>query len=279
MEFRESISIQIIAGYLMKKIFLPVLIILFLNCCYAQQQFQLAPPMLKSGSVFFRGSAIVQLQFAQPGTRIFYTLNNTEPLENDSVYSKPIVIKKSLTTLKAKVFGKGYLPSEIVEATFIKDGLKIKSIEQPGADEKFTGNGPQTLFDNEGGVPDLHNKNFLGYQKDSIEINVTLEKKEKINSVLLNFLQDHGSWIFLPQKIEVMYFDIKKNMYVPMGKKEIPVDTIIKGSSTVYEIIRAGKKISSDKLKIVLKPVQSLPGGHPGVGKQSWLFIDEIKIY
>ncbi len=163
----------------MKKIFLPVLIILFLNCCYGQQQFQLAPPMLKYSSTFFRGSTIAILQFAQPGTHIFCTLNNKDPTENDEVYKTPILIKKSLTTLKAKVFGKGYLPSGIVEATFIKDGLKIKSIEQPGANEKFPGNGPQTLFDNEGGVPDLHNKNFLGYQKDSIEINVTLEKKKK----------------------------------------------------------------------------------------------------
>ena len=124
----------------------------------------------------------------------------------------------------------------------------------------------------------MHNKNFLGYQQDSVEINITLEKKEKIDFVLLNFLQDHDSWIFLPQEIKVFYFNKKPGAFELMAKKEIPVNTI-KGSSTVFEIVKSSGKIISDKLKIMLKPLQSLPGGHPGEGKQSWLFIDEIKIY
>ena len=74
-----------------------------------------------------------------------------------------------------------------MEATFIKDGLKIKSIQQTRADEKFPGNGPGTLIDNEGGIADLHNKNFLGYQQDSVEINITLKKKEKIDFCIIKF--------------------------------------------------------------------------------------------
>ncbi len=205
----------------MKKIFLPALTFLFFNDCFGQQQFQLAPPMLNYGSAFFTGSTAVSLKFAQPETQIFYTLNNSEPTQQDAVYKNPILIKKSLTTLKAKVFGDGFLPSETVQVTFIKDGLKIKSIEQSPANEKFPGNGAATLFDNQGGIADLHNKNFLGYQNDSVEINVTLEKKQPIHSLLLDFLQDHGSWIFLPQKIQVFYFDEKKNSYGKFGGKEI----------------------------------------------------------
>jgi len=157
--------------------------------------------------------------------------------------------------------------------------LKIKSIQQTGADEKFPGNGPRTLIDNEGGIADMHNKNFLGYQRDSVEINITLERKEKIDSLLLNFLQDHDSWIFLPQEIKVFYFNKKTKAFEFMGRKEITANTVAKGSSTVFEIVTSPGKIISDKLKLVLKPLQSMPGGHPGEGKRSWLFIDEIKIY
>ena len=263
----------------MKKLFLPALTSLFFTACYAQQQFQLAPPVLKYTSAFFSGSAIVSLQFAQPGTQIFYTLNNSEPTEKDAVYQSPIEIKKSFTTLKAKVFGNGFLPSETMQATFIKDGLRIKSIEQSTPNEKFAGNGWETLFDNEGGIADMRNKNFLGYQQDSVEINVTLEKKQKIKSVLLDFLQDEGSWIFLPQSIRVYYFNESKNSYELIGRKEISSDTIVKGSATVFELINTTKKINADKLKIIIEPLQSMPEGHPGKGKQAWLFIDEIKIY
>lgn len=262
----------------MNRIFLPGLLILFLNCCYAQE-FQLAPPMLQYSSAFFVKIATASLKFEQQGTEIFYTTNNDEPTEKDAAYHKPIVIKKNFTTLKAKVFGKGFIPSETVMATFIQDGLKIKFVEQTATDEKFHGTGPQALFDNEGGIADLHNKNFLGYQRDSVEIDITLEKKEKINSVLLDFLQDHGSWIFLPQKIQVFYFDKKRNDFEIMEQREILPDSVIKQSSVIYEIITADKKIVSDKLRIIMQPLQSMPEGHPGKGKQAWLFIDEIKIY
>jgi len=263
----------------MKKLFLAALTFLFFHCSYSQQKFQLAPPIVKYNSVFFIRSATVALQFAQPGTQIFYTLNDQEPTQKELVYQLPIVIKKSLTTLKAKVFGNGYLPSETVQATFIKDGLKIKSIEQSAANEKFPGNGPKTLFDNEGGIVDMHNKNFLGYQQDSVEINVLLEKKQPIHSLLLDFLRDEGSWIFLPQSIQVYYFNENKNSYELIGKKEILPDTIINGSSCVFEIIKAGKKINANKLKIILQPLQSIPEGHLRKGTPAWLFIDEIKIY
>lgn len=263
----------------MKKLFIVTLIILFFHYCYAQEQFQLAPPVLKYSSVFFTEIIPVTLLFGQTGTQIFFTLNGKEPMQKDAIYSKTIQIKKSLTTLKAKVFGKDFLPSETVQAKFIKDGLKIKSIQQPVSDEKFPGIGVQTLFDNEGGIADLHDKNFLGYQADSIEINIVLEKKEKIDSVLLNLLQDHGSWIFLPQEISVFYFDGKKKKFEFMAKNEIASDSVFRGSSTIFKIVRAGKKISSDQLKIIIQPLQSMPQGHPGEGKQSWLFIDEIKIY
>ena len=260
------------------KIILAALASLLFNFCFGQQ-FQLAPPMVMYNSVFFTGSSIVTMKFAEPATKIFYTLNGKEPNEKATVYEKPVVIKKSFTTLKAKVFGKDYLPSETVQATFIKDGLKIKLVQQSPANEKFPGNGTSALFDNAGGIADLHSKNFFGYQQDSIEINVTLERKQSIHSLLLDFLQDQGSWVFLPQKIRVLYFDSKKNAYQNFAEKTISSETIVNQCSTVIEIIKADKKIVADKLKIIIEPLQSIPESHPGKGTPAWLFIDEIKIY
>ena len=262
----------------MNRTLLPALLLLFLNCCNAQQ-FQLAPPMLHYSSAFFSNSATVLLKFEQAGTQIFYTINNDEPAKNDIAYQKPIIIKNNLTTIKAKVFGDGFIPSETIQATFIKDGLKIKSAEYSLPDSKFSGKGSGTLIDNQGGIADMHNKNFLGYQQDSVQINITLQHAEKIDSVLLDFLQDNGSWIFLPQKISVFYFDKKNNTFELMSEKKFLNNAIIKERSTVFEILQAQKKIIADKLKIIIVPLQSIPPEHPGKGKQGWLFIDEIKIY
>ncbi len=263
----------------MKKLLLPLLTSLLFNNGFGQQLFQLAPPMLQYHSAFFKDSETASLKFAQPGTKIYFTLNGAEPTQKDAVYRKPIDVKKSLTTLKVKVFGNGFLPSETVQATFIKDGLKIKSIEQSPPNEKYPGNGATTLFDNEGGIANMHSKNFLGYQQDSVEINITLDKKQPIHSVLLDFLRDEGSWIFPPQKITIFYFDDAKNEFDIMNKKEIIADTNAKANACVFELIKAGAKVNSNRLKIIIQPLQSIPEWHPGKGKQAWLFIDEIKIY
>jgi Fn3 associated len=89
------------------KIYLPALTFLFLNYCCAQQ-FQLAPPVLKYSSAFFIKSVTASLKFEQSATKIYYTLDNTEPTEKSSVYVLPLVITKNLSTLKAKVLGKGF---------------------------------------------------------------------------------------------------------------------------------------------------------------------------
>ncbi len=125
----------------------------------------------------------------------------------------------------------------------------------------------------------MHNKNFLGYQQDSVEINITLDQKQPVHSVLLDFLRDEGSWIFPPQKITIFYFDAAKNTFEVMNKKEIIADTITKPNACVFELIKAGTKVTTDRLKIIIQPLQSIPAWHPGKGKQAWLFIDEIKIY
>src|SRR6185312_3235652 len=158
-------------------------------------------------------------------------------------------------------------------------GLKIKSIEYNAPNEKYSGNGTTTLFDNEGGIADMHSKNFLGYQNDSTVINVMLDKKHPIHSVLLDFLRDEGSWVFPPQKITVFYFDDARNEFEIMNKKEIIADTIAKPNACVFELVKAGTKVTTGRLKIIVQPLQLIPGWHPGKGKQAWLFIDEIKIY
>lgn len=119
----------------------------------------------------------------------------------------------------------------------------------------------------------------MGYQTDSVVINVSLEEKQKITSVLLDFLRDYGSWVFLPQSIRVYYFDDIKNEFRFLAEKEIVADSSQQGSTTVFEKLNANKRVLSNKIKIVLKPLSSIPVWHPGKGQHGWMFIDEIKIY
>lgn len=247
--------------------------------CKGQTPVQLAPPLLKYQSVFFKQSATVELKFAQQGTQIYYTLNNQTPTVKDKIYSKPILIRQSFTTLKAMVAGQGFSASEMVTATFIKDGLKIQSIRQTPSSERFHGNGPNTLIDNEGGLTSISSNSWLGYQQDSVEINVVMEGKQKLSSVLINCLQDHGSWIFLPEQIRVYSFEESKQSFQLVGERLDHVNQNIPGASCVPIQVSLSKKIPTAKIKIILRGIKSLPEWHPGKGQPGWLFIDEIKLY
>ena len=247
--------------------------------CNAQSLVQLAPPFLQYHSVFFKNETHVELKFAQNGTKIHYTLNNQPPTEQDKIYTRPIPVKETITTVKAIATGSNFLASEIASATFIKDGLKIKSVQQTTANERFQGTGTNTLIDNEGGIKDLNSKTWLGYRQDTVEINVLMDGKPKISSVLLHCLQDHGGWVFLPKQIKVFYFDDSKGSFELMAEQSFPANKIVSGASCQPIVMASSKKITAEKIKIILTGIKSLPEDHPGKGQHGWIFIDEIKLY
>lgn len=245
----------------------------------AAQKVQLAPPLVQYPSVFFADSAEVSMKFAMKGASIHYTMDESEPSEQSPVYRLPIKIKDSRTTLSAKVFAAGYLPSDRVSATFIADGLRIANAEFPEADTRFQGNGASTLIDNIGGIAAIGNKSWLGYHDDSVVIHVQLQKREAVSSVLLDFLQDHGSWVFLPQQVTVRYFDESTQHFAEFGTQDNLNQPVIQGAGCVPQVIDAATPVTTNRLQVIIKVLQSIPDGHPGKGTKSWIFIDEIKVY
>lgn len=247
----------------------------------AQDTFQLAPPFMKYPSVFFEKEAVVSLEFAQAGTRIHYTLNGLEPSENDPVYRRPLVFKNSTTTLKAKVFGAGFLPSETVEATFYKRGLAIEQVIHDQPHDRYRGAGYATLTDGLGGIANHGHPTWLGFQQEKITIEVRLEKPQKIRQLLLHVLKNQGTWIFLPQRIEVFYlYQLPETTaYVWMGTKVLDAAKMDDRVACQAILMPLDGEIKTDRLVVKIYPLAQIPEGHPGKGTLGWLFLDEIKVY
>ncbi len=258
------------------------LMMLFLYCkgsnCFGQR-FQLATPLMKYESVFFDSAATVQMKFDQPGAVIYYTVDDQDPSPGSLKYTKPVVITKSFTTIKAFAAAKGFKPSAVLAATFIKNGAAVSAVDFPPANKKYAGSGPNTLTDNKGGLPGTNAGTWLGYQEDSVEIIVLLQKKQPVGQVLVDCLQDHGSWIFLPQQIQVFYFNEEQQSFLPMVTKSFAASAMVDGAACKPLLLSGDKNIETDQLKIVLTGTSSIPAWHPGKGEKGWLFIDEIKVY
>jgi Fn3 associated len=263
----------------MKNLIVLTLLLLNTITVNAQDNFQLAKPLLKYGSIFFTNEATIEMVFAEPNTQIRYTLDGQEPTENALLYSQPVRITKSFTTVKARVFSKTYRPSDVVEVTFIKDGLPIKSVESTTPNQKYKGSGATTLIDNKGGATNMSGKTWLGFQTDTVDIVLHLHKKEKVKKVLVNLLRDYGSWIFLPEKIEIYAFNNKNNIFQIVDNKVFKQDKNIEGPACTPSVFVLKNGIKTDKLKIQLHLVKQIPDWHGGKGNKSWIFVDEVKAY
>lgn len=259
-------------------------LICFLSLLYpvaagAQDSFELAPPLIEYSSVFFDKQAKAEIKFAQSGTSVHYTLSGEEPTMKSLICKGPVLINKNLTVLKAKAFGAGYNPSATTEVTFIKSGLAVKSMTYTLPHSLYPGNGATALMDNKGGNNLLSADTWLGYYCDTVNVAITLERKQIIKSVLVNFLQNESSWVFLPDKIVVDSYDQKLNDYRPVAEETITGDKENPGSNCVYRLLSLKGKTRTDKIMIHFYVKKVIPAWNPAKGSHAWMFIDEIKVY
>jgi Chitobiase/beta-hexosaminidase C-terminal domain len=244
-----------------------------------QPVFQLAPPMLNYSSTFLSQASVqLSIVFNQPGAEVRYTLNGKEPTEKDRLYTRPFTINGERVIVKAKAIGKNFLPSETIKAEFVKGGKAVKEITFTPPHESYAKAGPNILHDDIGGLTNYGNGTWLGYDKDTVEINIQLTKKETVNKVLLDMLQDENSWIFLPEKISLYYYADNQKTYLPLGVQSIGHDQPGPKQCSIREIIPT-KKVKTDRLKLVFETVRKIPEWHAGKGNHGWFFIDEIKVY
>lgn len=243
------------------------------------QPFQLAVPLVKYTSLIFEKEAGVSCSFNQPGTQIRYTIDGSEPGENSSLYSRPITIRGGQVQFKARVFGAGFEPSEPVVLNFIKTGLKVASVTGSAPSEKYAANGLASLYDGQGGQPDIGNGLWLGYELDSISWLLKLKQAAQPKQLLLHCLQQQGSWIFLPQRIVVYAMDNASGQYQQVGELATTVPTAEAPGGVMPLVIDLKQVPKTSQLKLLCFPLMKIPAWHSGAGTRAWTFIDEIIVY
>lgn len=243
------------------------------------QPFQLAPPLLQYSSTFSaKGTSSLSILFNQPGAEVRYTLNGKEPTAADKLYTTPITIKGSRVMLKARAMGKGFLPSETVQAQFIQGGLAIASVNFTPPHESYAKSSADILHDNAGGLTRYGSGTWLGYDRDTVQLDIELRKTERVQRVLLDLLQDENSWIFLPERITLSYWEKKSQAYVPVIETRIDHSKAQPKQCVLKELILP-TPVNTRKLRVQIETVKSIPGWHAAKGSHAWFFIDEIKVF
>lgn len=246
---------------------------------FAQNTFQLAPPYLHFESVFFKKECRVAMVFAEKNTLIRYTTDGLDPTEKSPVYTRPIVLKNKHNVLKARVFGEGFIPSDVVETSFYKAGMPIESITCTPPNKQYPGSGPATLMDNLGGQSNFRSKTWMGFDADTVNIELGLAKPKMVRQVMFHLFENNGAWIYLPHKVEVYAY--RKGADQPeLIAQKIIESAVLNGQSECRALtLDMQKPLKTSRLLLKVYPLMKIPQGHPGEGNKAWIFIDEINLY
>lgn len=263
----------------MIKYFLVLVVLLADLPLMAQSTFQLAPPYIQFESAYFTKECRVSIEFDHPNTQIHYTTNGQIPTEKDPVYTRPVLLKKQNTVLKARVFGEGFAPSEVVEASFFKAGLPIENMVTTIPHEAYPGSGPKTLIDGLGGWDAFKRNTWAGFQTDTVILELSLAKPQKAKQVVLHVLENQSAWIYLPQKVEL--FTAKEGTGIwEMVSQETLAPSEKKDKARCFALsLKIEKPRKTDRILVKIYPLVKIPDGLSGAGERAWLFIDEVNLY
>jgi hexosaminidase len=115
---------------------------------------------------------------------------------------------------------------------------------------------------------------WLGWVGDDLEATMDLGKTTSFDSVRVHTLDQNGSWIYLPQYIEV-FTSNDGNQFTSVGKSS----TFVGDTLTMGWIKVPTPNQSSRFIKVVAKNYGLIPDGKPGAENKAWLFADEIQVY
>jgi len=218
----------------------------------------------------------VAVESEQYNPEIRYTLDGSEPSENSPKYTKPFSLNKS-AKIKAAIFrdGKLYRRSSEKEILIHKAmGKKIKLNTE--SSERYPASGVGSLIDGLKGSSSFGDGYWLGFQQNNMEAVIDLGQLTSINRISSAYVQNYGSWAFLPS--EVSYYlskDGKNFTEAAVLKNDVPVD---KKGALIKDFTQELSNIKTRYIKVIAKSIGVCPEGHSSAGQKAWLFCDEIVV-
>ncbi len=193
------------------------------------------------------------------------------------------IVGSSDTLLKLKINKSGHYRAEQtgkVFETFLDQtfsfhkatGKKVSITKTPN--EKYPGQpGAFSLVNGTFSNKGLSYPDWLGWIGDDMEATIDLGKPDSFSTVRIHTLDQNGSWVYLPEYVEVLTSGDGKKYTTAGRSSEFVKDNLTMGWITVSVAPQQTRFI-----KVVAKNFGMIPEGKPGAGNNAWLFCDEIQV-
>lgn len=144
-------------------------------------------------------------------------------------------------------------------------GAPIEMVIEPNP--KYNHNGSLNLVDGIQGSLPWKGSQWLGFDTSYIEFIVDLEAVRTIREVKLGFLNQNGSWIYLPETVEIQIAKAKEWSRAKAFEKSVD------SSNFSIRLKKKGRYV-----RVIVRAMPTIPEGQEGGGFAPWTFIDEIQL-
>lgn len=234
-----------------------------------------AAPVIVTPAKIFDDRTSVSMESIDRGVQLFYTLDGSAPNKTSFLYVGPFMLDTT-TVISVKAYKQD--DSSATTTTHVYKRPNHWTIDLKSAyNKQYAAGGREALIDGLHGDLNWRKGEWQGYQSQDFECIIDLGKVQTVSKCSAGFLQDAGSWIMFPVKVE---------FYVsPDGKTYEPVETIINTVKPESEMVQMHEFATSGRrthkgryVKVKAYNLGKLPAWHQGAGGDAFIFIDEINI-
>ena len=239
-----------------------------------------AVPIIGDGRRTFQTSLAVPMRISTPGSKIYYTLDGSEPTEKSLHFTEPITITSPTKVRAIGINAKG-IRSQISEAFFdrIPNDWSVKVLS--GYSTQYTGGGENAIVDGIRGTTNFASGEWQGIQGKPYEAIIDLKRETEIRELGGSFLQVVGPWIWMPDRIVFEWSNDGTNFQQAVEiKPNFPIrqeGAVTKEFRALAAANRSGM-IKARYIRVRAYNFGKIPAWHLGAGGDPWIFIDEVFI-
>jgi predicted alpha-1,2-mannosidase len=237
-------------------------------------------PLIQAEGKAFKDKMMIDIVSQNPTDKIYYIVFE-KGIDYSTIkmtyvpYIKPFYIETS-STIQAYIKNDND-QSPTVSAHFYKKPsnytIEIKSKYNP----QYTAGGDEGIIDGINGTENWRKGEWQGYQSQDFEAIINLQTEKNVSNFSATFLQDSGSWILMPKKVD--YYVSNDNVnFTLVGS----VTNTISPKYSVNKIqnfeFKAAQELKAKYVKVKAYNFGKLPDWHLGAGGDAFIFIDEITI-
>ncbi len=169
------------------------------------------------------------------------------------------------------------LPSFTASEQFHRMYAKSVVYANPNS-PRYAAGGEFALVDGAFGSADDYRTNWVGFQQVDLVATLRLTSPRAISAITTRFLQNQGSWIFLPSHL---LYEVSTDgvHYRRVFEQDLSKEAATASDDVAVKSYRA--PVSERRvayLRITAKNMGICPPWHEGAGGKAWLFTDEIVV-